>query len=225
MRSPTVSSVMTPDVITIGPDTPFKAVVELLNRHHISAVPVIDDEDRPIGVVSEADLISKEEFDGGTDPVPLLAGPARRRRRHQAGGRIAADIMHTDVHTIGPTETVATAAGRLASAGVRRLFVVDEAGRLVGVVSRRDLLTIYLRNDEQLADEIRGNVLQAALWIDSGVQVAVSDGVVTLSGTLPRRSETNIVARLTQTQPGVVGVVNDLRFEFDDLAAAGAGAI
>lgn len=225
MRTLTVASVMTQDVITVRPDTPFKAVVELLDEHRISAAPVVDEEDRPIGVVSEADLTAKEEFGGGTDPIPLLSGPARRRRWRQAHGLTAGDVMHAAVHTIGPTETVARAAGQLASAGVRRLFVVDEAGRLVGVVSRRDLLTVYLRTDEQLTDEIRGNVLEGALWIDSGVQVTVADGIVTLSGTLPRRSDTDIVTRLTQAQPGVVGVVNDLRFEFDDLAAAGAGAI
>jgi CBS domain-containing protein len=225
VRSPTVASVMTPDVITVRPHTPFKAVVELLDRHHVGAVPVVDEEDRPIGVVSEADLVSKEEFDGGADPVPLLSGPARRRRWRKARGLTAGEVMHAGVRTIGPTETVAAAAGRLASAGVRRLFVVDEAGRLVGVLSRRDLLTVYLRTDSQLAAEVRGNVLEAALWIEGGVEVGVADGIVTLTGTLPRRSEVDIVGRLTQAQPGVVGVVNDLHYIVDDLAAAGAGAV
>lgn len=225
MRSPIVRSVMTDNVISIRPDTAFKTMVELLTKHRISAVPVIDDAGRPVGVVSEADLMSKEEFEGGTDPVPLLAGRDRRRRWHQSTGRKAADLMSRKVVTVGIDETVAAAARKLAVSGVRRLFVTDGTGRLVGVLSRRDVLALYLRSDEQLADEIRGNVLEGAMWIQEGVEVGVQEGVVTLTGTLPRRSEADIVARLTQAQPGVVGVVDHLNYEFDDVAAAGTGAV
>ena len=226
MRSPTVTSVMTDEVISISSETPFKEIVELLIKHNISAVPVVDGDGVPVGVVSEADLMSKEEFEGGTEPRPLLAGPARRRRWRQSTGTTAADLMHRPVLTVRADDLVPVAARKLAAAGVRRLFVVDAAGRLVGVVSRRDLLTLYLRSDEQLASEIMANVLGAALWIeDDRVQVTVADGVVTLTGTLPRRSEADVTARLTRAQPGVIGVVDHLRYEYDDLAAAGAGAL
>lgn len=225
MRSPTVSSVMTEDVISIQPQTAFKEIVELLTARRISAVPVVDGTGVPVGVVSEADLISKEEFDGGTDPMPLLNRAGRQRWR-QSTGLTAADVMNRNVLTIAATETVAMAARKLAKSGVRRLFVVDATGRLVGVVSRRDLLKVYLRSDEQLTHEIKANVLAGALWIDEDlVDVSVANGVVTLTGTLPRRSEVDMAMRLSQAQPGVVGVVGDLRYEFDDLAAAGSGAL
>jgi CBS domain-containing protein len=121
---------------------------------------------------------------------------------------------------------VPVAARKLATAGIRRLFVIDHGGRLVGVVSRRDLLRVFLRTDEQLRSEIISEVLTGSLWTESdAVQVAVDNGVVTLSGTVLRRSEADIVARLVQAQPGVVGVVDNLHYQVDDLAAAGAGAI
>jgi CBS domain-containing protein len=224
MRSPTVASVMTHEVISIGPRTPFKEIVEILVGRGISAVPVVDD-GVPIGVVSEADLVSKEEFDGGTDPMPLFSR-ARRQRWHQAAGLSAADVMHKDVVTVQDTEKIPAAARKLVVAGVRRLFVVNDTGHLVGVLSRRDLLTVYLRSDEQLAEEISKDVLAATLWIDGeAVQVAVTDAVVTLDGTLRRRSEADIAARVVQAQPGVVGVIDNLRYEYDDLAAASSGAL
>lgn len=225
MSTPTVSSVMTREVISVAPQTPFKEIVELLIGHQISAVPVVDDAGKPIGVVSEADLVSKEEFDGGAEPMPLLSR-ARRHRWHQAAGVTAVEVMHRDVVTILHSETIPAAARKLVAAGVRRLFVINDAGLLVGVLSRRDLLLVYLRSDEQLAEQISEDVLDACLWIGSeAVHVAVTEGVVTLTGTLPRRSEAGITVRLVQAQPGVIGVVDNLRYEFDDLAAAGSGAI
>jgi len=216
---------MTEQVVDIRPQTTFKEIVELLTSHGISAVPVVDGDGVPVGVVSEADLVSKEEFEGGTDPVPLLSRAGRRRWR-QASGLTAADVMNRTVLTIGVTDTVPAAARKLAKGGVRRLFVVDASGHLVGVVSRRDLLKVYLRTDEQLAGEIKANVLADAMWIDEGVvDVGVADGVVTLSGTLPRRSDAELTARLTRAQLGVVGVVDNLRYEFDDVAAASAGTV
>ena len=223
MRSPTVASVMTDKVISIRPRTSFKEIAELLVEHGISAVPVVDDDGLPVGVVSEADLLSKEEFDGGTDPMPLISR-VRRQRWHQAAGITAADVMHTPVHTVGPTETVVEAARKLAAAGVRRLFVVDDDGQLVGVLSRRDLLTVYLRSDEQLSDEI-GNVLDS-LWIErDAVRVDVADGIVTLAGALPRRSAAEIALRLVQAQLGVIAVINNVRYDYDDIAAARTGGL
>jgi CBS domain-containing protein len=216
---------MTGEVISVRPQTPYKEIVELLTEHGISAVPVVGEDGVPVGVVSEADLVSKEEFEGGTDPMPLLHSGARRRW-HQAAGLTAADVMHPKVITIGVQDSVRAAARTLATAGVRRLFVVDGSGLLAGVVSRRDLLKLYLRSDDELAAEIREQVLEAALWVDKGrVDVAVHGGVVTLSGQVARRSEADIAVRLTRAQPGVVGVVSELRYEFDDLAAAGSAAI
>ncbi|HEY0639485.1 MAG TPA: CBS domain-containing protein [Pseudonocardiaceae bacterium] len=225
MSTPTVRSLMTTDIVSVRTATPFTEIVELLATRRISAVPVVDVDGRPIGVVSEADLLTKEEFDGGGEPRPMLAGPARRRRWRQAQGTTAGDVMRTPVLTIAPEESVGAAARRLAAAGVRRLFVVDDAGRLAGVLSRRDLLRPYLRGDEQLTADIEAEVVDA-LWIEPGsVEVSVSEGVVHLTGTLARRSEAGLVVGLARTRPGVVGVIDDLRYEFDDLAAAGSGAV
>jgi osmotically-inducible protein OsmY len=106
---------------------------------------------------------------------------------------------------------------------VRRLFVVGPDGKLVGVVARRDMLRVFLRSDEQIRADVASEVLDRELWAGQrAIQVEVADGVVTLTGQFERRSEAEIAARLTATRPGVVGVVDQLTYEWDDIAAARA---
>jgi CBS domain-containing protein len=223
MRGPTVESVMTTEVITVGPDTPFKEIVQLLTNSHISAVPVVGAGGEPLGVVSEADLLAKEEYTGGTEPVRLFAGSGRRQRWRKALGLTAAEIMSKPVITVTADTAIAAAAHKLSEAHVRRLFVVGPGGELVGVVARRDMLRVFLRSDEQIHADVASEVLARALWADQNkIQVVVVDGVVTLTGQFERRSEAEIATRLTATRPGVVGVVDQLTYEWDDVAAARA---
>jgi CBS domain-containing protein len=217
MREPTVASLMTREVISADPDSSFKDLVTLLEDNGISAVPVLDG-DRPVGVVSEADLTPKEEFRGGTQDAPgLFAARSVKHRWEQAGGLTARDVMTSPVRSVPPDTSASAAARELAAAGVRRLFVIDGDGGLVGVLSRRDLLKLFVRDDEELRTLIRDEVFGRTLWVDpAGIEVEVSDGVVTLRGQLERQSEVAIAAHLVRALPGVVDVHNHLRPEWDD---------
>jgi CBS domain-containing protein len=222
MREPTAASVMTRPVVTVRPDTPFKDVVATMAGKGISAVPVVDEQGRPIGVVSEADALAKQEFHGATDPMAWLASRRKKTRWHKASGLTAADLMTAPVVTIGADDTVTLAARRLAEKRLRRLFVVDEAGKLAGVVSRRDVIAMFLRGDEEIRADVEQQVLVKGMWIVPGsVSVQVVDGVVTLAGKLDHRTTAEIAGRLAQAVAGVVSVHNNIAYEVDDVVSTG----
>ncbi|MGW6930798.1 CBS domain-containing protein [Lentzea sp. NPDC054927] len=217
MREPTVASLMTREVITADVECPFKDLVQLLEDNKISAVPVLDG-GYPVGVVSEADLLPKEEFRGGTEDAPgLFAGRATKHRWEQASGVTARDVMTSPVKSIAPDLAASAAARELAATGVRRLFVMDSDGALVGVLSRRDLLKLFVREDEELRTTIRDEIFGRMLWVDpDSLYVAVTDGVVTVQGQLDRQSEVEIAEHLIRVLPGVVDVHNQLRAGWND---------
>jgi CBS-domain-containing membrane protein len=208
---------MTQDVVTVDEHASLKEVARLLTEHRVSALPVLDGEGRVVGVVSEADLMPKEEFPEGQPGGRLFQGRRRREIRAKAAGDTAAELMTSPAVTIGPDAGVAEAARLLHRHGIKRLPVVDPAGPLLGIVSRADLLKVFLRADADIAREVRQQVLRRAMWIDPDtVAVEVHDGVVTLAGQLERRSLIPIVVSLVRGLDGVVDVVDRLSFEFDD---------
>jgi CBS domain-containing protein len=212
-----VRSVMTSDVVTVAEQAPFVELVRLLAVHKVSALPVVDGDGRVIGIVSEADLLRKEEYQDDQDGPHLLERHRRRIARAKAAGHTAVDVMSAPVVTVSPEASVPVAARLLARHGIKRLPVVDDAGRLVGIVSRADLLRLFLRDDEAIRREIAEQVLFQALWIDPlTVRVTVNDGIVTLAGQLERKSLIPMVVHLTRMVPGVVDVVSQLTFELDD---------
>jgi CBS domain-containing protein len=217
MREPTVASVMTSPVITVAAETSFKDVVAILTGNGISAVPVVGPHGTLVGVVSEADVLPKQEFHGGTDPVPHGV-PRRRVRWFRSLGLCAAELMTTPVITIEPGAPVTLAARRMAEKRVRRLFVVDD-DELVGVVSRRDVLGLFLRPDSEIRADIVEQVLRRTLGVPPvTVRVEVRDGVATVDGEIERRSQIEVADRLIRAVPGVVSVRNKLRHRVDDLA-------
>lgn len=217
MREQLVDSVMTRNVISVRPDLPVKGVAEILVSKKISAVPVVDDAGRPVGVVSEADVALKQEFHGDPGPLPWWASRRRRARHRKLAGLTAAELMTAPVVTVGEHESVTVAARRIAAKRLRRLFVVDDKGTLVGVLSRRDVLSTFLRADEEIKAEIEREVLGRGMWLEQGaVTVDVADGVATLDGRLDHRSARDVAGWLTLAVPGVVGVRNDIQFEIDD---------
>ncbi|MET8763367.1 CBS domain-containing protein [Lentzea sp. NPDC004782] len=217
MRRLSVASLMTSEVITASPETPFKDLALLMEEHGISAVPVVEG-DYAVGVVSEADLLAKEEFRGGTRTRPaILSSRAAKRRWRRALGGTAREVMTTPVRTIRMDASASTAAIELAKAGVRRLFVVDVEGALVGVLSRRDLLKVFVKDDEALRAEIQDEVFGSSTWLNPAtVDITVHDGVVTLRGLLERRSDVDLAAYFVRALPGVVGLENNLSYEWDD---------
>lgn len=212
-----VREVMTQDVVTVDEHASFKEVASLLTERRVSALPVLDGEGRVVGIVSEADLILKEESPQGPPEARLLQGRRRRETRAKAAGGTAAELMTSPAVTIGPDAGVAQATRVLHHHGIKRLPVVDPAGPLLGIVSRADLLKVFLRSDADIAREVRQQVLVRAMWIDPDtVRVNVRDGVVTLTGQLERRSLIPNTVNLVRGLDGVVDVVDRLTFELDD---------
>lgn len=220
MRHPLqVSDVMTRDVITVTEDTPYKGVVATLAAHHISAVPVRKPDGGVGGVISETDLIRKEEFQGSRR-LPWALRWWHRRVRSRAAGLRAAELMTHPAVTIDQTATVREAAKLMAARGITRLVVTD--GKvLTGIVTRSDLLKAFLEPDGRILQRVRREVVVHALWDDPfGLDLSVCDGVVTLSGEVDRHSTAELAEKLTADVDGVVGVRNQLRWVYDDTMSA-----
>jgi CBS-domain-containing membrane protein len=205
----TVADVMTKDVVKVSPSTPFKTCADLLRVHGVSAMPVIVADSRIIGIVSEADLLRKE-------------ARLSVRERYERPDRIsdsalrAAELMTSDVVTIGPGATLPEAARLMHQRHVKRLPVVDSEGRLVGIVSRSDVLRVFLRSDASIRREVSEDLVGAMPLIGAGsVYVEVRDGVVHLQGEMETGSLTRLLVRLVGGVPGVVGVENHIRLASD----------
>jgi CBS domain-containing protein len=210
---------MTENVVTVPEDMPYKEIVATLAQHAVSAVPVVDEVGRVVGVVSEADLLHKMEFAGLEPHLHLIERRQRRAARVKASGDTARDLMSSPAVTVSPEAALTAAASTMENERVKRLPVVDGRGRAVGIVSRRDLLRVYLRDDEAIRDEIRNQVLRQTLWIDPDtIDVTVDQGVVVLMGRADRRSTAQIIVRLCEAVPGVVEVIDQLEHGYDDTA-------
>ncbi|MFI7602418.1 CBS domain-containing protein [Actinoplanes sp. NPDC049681] len=223
MKNWHVDDVMTQAVVTVTEDTPYRAVVDLLIRHRLSAVPVVDDFGRVTGVVSEADLLRKIEYAGDEKPR-LFEGRRRRGERVKADARTAADLMSSPAVAALKGTPIAAAAREMDREGVKRLPVVDDLGRLVGIVSRGDLLKVHLRPDDDIRRDVQEGILHIYL-ADGGprVEVTVQDGLVALKGHVDRWSSADIAKRLTRQIAGVVGVVDELEYDYDDSNIHGTG--
>ena len=214
-----VSDLMTRSVMLVHADTPFKEIAELLTDHGITAVPVVDDSDRPLGVVSEADLLRREAVQ--PDPAGLLAildTPGEEPAHPVA--MTAEGLMTSPAVVAHPDWSVVRAARVMDRGHVKRLPVVNERGRLVGIVSRADLLRVFLREDSIIREEISGDILSRTLGIGSQeVTVRVTDGRVSLHGVVDRRSLIPVVVRLCEGVDGVVEVTTDLDYRTDEAVA------
>ncbi|MGW4820306.1 CBS domain-containing protein [Streptomyces sp. NPDC004227] len=216
MRHRTVEDLMTRGVVRVRRDTPFKQVARVLAGNEVTAVPVVDELDRPVGVVSEADLL--RTVAGRPDPAGLLPGTRAEDAWH--GGSAAGtaeDLMTAPAVCARPEWTVVEAARLMDGHRVKRLPVVDEGGTLVGVVSRGDLLRVFLRRDEAVFEEITQDVLARTLGLTpADVTVGVSDGRVSLKGTVRARSLIPVIERLCGGVDGVVSVSTDVIYRCDD---------
>ncbi|MFE1270163.1 CBS domain-containing protein [Streptomyces sp. NPDC058758] len=192
MKRLKVGGVMTDDVVSAVPDTSFRDVAKLLAEHDISGLPVVDADDHVVGVVSESDLLARRAL-------------------------TARDVMSAPAVTVHAEEAAADAARLMVRRGVERLPVVDEEERLVGIVTRRDLLRVFLRPDPEIRRRVREEVLADALDLPAdAVDVHVLDGVVTLDGRVRLRSEAVVLQRLAERVEGVVAVVDRLSARDDE---------
>ncbi|MFC8672738.1 CBS domain-containing protein [Streptomyces griseorubiginosus] len=215
MQHRTVADLMSHDVVRARRDTPFKELVELLADNGITAVPVVDELDHPLGVVSEADLLRK--CSARTDPLSRIAKPHLEGWELAAAeGATAEELMSAPAVCAHPEWTVTEAARLMAQHHVKRLPVVDEADQLKGIVSRGDLLRIFLRRDDAIRDEITGDVLRRTLNLaPSDVTTEVHEGRVTLRGTVEASSLIPVIERLCRNVDGVVSVSAHIGYRFD----------
>ncbi|GAA1040434.1 hypothetical protein GCM10009557_61720 [Virgisporangium ochraceum] len=166
MNGMTVADVMTYGAVSVTADEPYRELVDLIEMRSVNAVPVVDRFSRVVGVVSATDLLHKIEFAGGADPPRIFENRRHRQNRRKAAGMVAGELMTTPAVTVFQATTVAEAARIMETAGVRRLPVVDDLGRLIGMVTNRDLLKVFLRPDAAVAVAVRSIV-------DTGVAVEV----------------------------------------------------
>jgi CBS-domain-containing membrane protein len=176
-----VRDIMTSDVVTVRPSMTYRELAAMVRQHHVSGFPVVDDDGKVAGVVSETDLLA-----GAAEPLPDAHPGPRDWRHHRGlppGQATAADLMTHPAVTIGPDALVRDAARLMHSLRLQRLPVVDRHGRLVGVVSRSDVLSVFRRPDEEIRREVTQDVIADGFFTDPDrFTVTVHDGIVTLEG-------------------------------------------
>lgn len=216
-----IKELMTAEVVAVRPETSLKEVASTLAARGISGLPVVDDGRTVLGVVSEADILVKEQ---GPEPRHggligwLLEGGLADTRKLDA--RTAGEAMTTPAVAIGADREVAEAARLMTEHRIKRLPVVDSGGVLVGIVTRADLVKAFARSDEEIEREIREDVVRRALWMDdTKLELGVAGGEVTLSGQLDRRSDAELLPPFVARVPGVVGVRSTLTWDWDDREA------
>jgi CBS domain-containing protein len=199
----TVGEVMTREVVHAHRATPFKELVRLLDRHRISGLPVVDHDDKVLGVVSGTDLVRAQA-------APLGGGAAT-----------AEELMSTPAVTVHPEQLVPDAARVMERHGVERLPVVDEEDRLIGIATRRDLLRVFLRTDDTIRREVLAGILADAPGLPAdAVDVSVREGMVTLAGRVRRQGDVASAVWTAWQVDGVVGVVNGLAYDREEGEAA-----
>jgi CBS domain-containing protein len=207
----TVRDVMTTNVVAVREDTGYKDIVALLRRHRVSAFPVLDSQDRVVGVVSEADLLVKAAAPA-LPPGPIRLA-WRLEERSKATGATAADLMSAPPVTIGPAAAVREAAQLMQSRRVKRLPVTGDDGRLAGIISRTDVLSVFERPDEQIRDELVKSVIAGELALDPGAfGVTVKSGIVTITGSVGRRAVALSLLGAARYIEGVVAVRDRLAY-------------
>jgi CBS domain-containing protein len=218
----TIDEVMTKDVFTVTPETPLKEVAKLLVDYRISGVPVVD-AGVVVGVVSEADLLIKEAGDDGIAPrrPGWLRGGGHEadERRSKIAATDAGHAMTRPAVSGTPDMPLATAAALMTERHVNRLPVIQD-GRLVGIVTRADLIRSFVRSDDEIAATIGDEVLRRVLWLDpASFVVTVHDGIVSISGEVDRRSTAEAIETAVAFVEGVVAVEAFLPWSFDDRVA------
>lgn len=210
MQHRTVRDLMTRGVVHVHRETGFKEIARTLADHDVTALPVVDDAEQCVGVVSEGDLLGEQAR--RPDPAGLL--PSRGARPGRGGAReagTAEELMTSPPAVARPEWNVVEAARVMADRQVKRLPVVDVAGRLVGILSRADLVRVFLRRDAAIGEEITRDVLERTLGLAPGqISVEVREGRVTLRGEVSPPSLVPVVERLCGSVDGVVEVRSEL---------------
>jgi CBS-domain-containing membrane protein len=213
-----VKDVMTAEVVAVRRDTTFKELAAALRQHRVSAFPVVDDHQRVIGVVSEADMLAKEAMAEPGVVAELLHHSDVRK----AEGVTVGSLMTHQVVTVSPDDSIEQAARMMHFLKIRQLPVVNAGGELVGIVSRSDLLSVFDRPDEEIRKDIVDTMLLHEFLVDPRqFRVTVEGGVVTLEGTPETAALGRALVRKARHVPGVVAVRDRLAYSDDYPIVAG----
>jgi len=207
-----VSEVMTGDVLVARPETTFRELVRLIEDHDVGALPVVDELGRVLGVVAESDLLIKEELSEGHVRTPL-----QRHGRARLAGTTAGEVMSSPAVTINQSQTLSQAARVLRRRHVGRLPVVDDDGRLVGIVTRRDLLTVFLSSDEDLRVAVHEAIAASDQSPSPTLWATVNEGVVELQGSAKLLSQVIAAGDSVRRVLGIVRVDVKATAESDDM--------
>lgn len=218
-----VREVMTTDVLTIGPEAELRDVARLFVEHGISGVPVCGAQREILGVISEGDILLKEQgpAEDGQSLLARLDGSAARAAEKAAAIKVG-DAMSAPAITVSSFCSVAEAARIMSEHDINRLPVM-KGNELVGIVTRTDLVRAFVRSDEEIRREIKEDVLRDTLWLEvpAAVRVEVNRGVVRLNGHMETSSDASLLVRLVGRVPGVVSVLADLSWTTDDAGRKG----
>lgn len=209
-----VRDVMTSPVLSVSKDTPFEEIAAALRQHRVSAFPVLDEDSRVIGVVSESDLLAKLALGIGDEGMPgMITGILRWQQLQKAHAITAADLMTSPACTVSPADTVEQAARIMYLRNVKRLPVVDADGQLAGIVSRTDVLAVFGRSDDDIAEEIRTSVLAGQVPANpGGLDVGVRAGVATIVGRPRTADQGRAIIRQARHVQGLVAVRDRLDY-------------
>ena len=209
----TVKDVMTTGVVAVEEKTPFKDIVDLMHRQHVSTVPVLDSTGRVRGVVSKSDLLLKQADPDAGQEIHL--SPERRREQHKAAGTVAADLMTVPPVTVPASATVEEAAQYMRRHNIGRLPVVDAlSGRLIGIVGRADVLAVYRRPDAEIRQDVVDQVIKRDFAMDPArFDVTVKDGRVIVKGTAEHRSQASPLMHAIRHVEGVVSAQDHLGYD------------
>ena len=209
-----VRDLMTTDVLTVRSSTRLKEAAALLAERRISGLPVVDGEGHVLGVLSEGDILYKES---GVSDRPGLLGRLLAVPPTDVDLKLAArtvgEAMSAPALTIGPRRPVTEAATVMIEEGVNRLPVIDDDERLIGIITRADLVRAFVRSDAEIEREIRDDVFRRTLWLEPDtIQIEVAGGEVRLSGEVETRSDAELIPTFVQRVPGVVSVLSKVRW-------------
>jgi len=216
LGEPLVSDVMTTDVVSARTDTPVADVIAEMVRCGVGAMSVVNDQRRVVGIVTDTDVIVRKGF----RPLPRMSSPLldefmrshRNRWREKAGGLVAGEIMSSPTSLASPHEPLRDVVARMVTMGVRRLPVARADGRLVGIISQRDVLRLLCRDDTEIVAAIRLALAdRGGLEAAREIEVTCTKGAVTLRGSIPTASDAEQIESIVRDVPGVLGVRNELR--------------
>ena len=223
-----IKDLMTTNVLTVRPSTELKDAAALLAEHRISGLPVVDDEGHVLGVLSEGDILYKE---AGTKDRPgflerLLTAPPPVALDLKLAAKTVGQAMSAPALTIGPRRPVTEAATIMIEEGVNRLPVIDDEDRLIGIITRADLVRAFVRSDAEIEREIRDDVIRRTLWLEPDmIQIEVAHGEVRLAGEVETQIDAELIPTFVQRVPGVVSVLSKLRWREENGSRPGRAVV